>query len=259
MAGLEEIFRGGLSLEKDVPLYMQLSGVLHRGITSGALRTGELIPSEKELCRRFGVSRNTVRQAIGVLEEQGFVLRKRGKGTYVTDPDQRRMSVPHSFTTEIISLGKTPSSSVVDFSVITPTPRLREIMRLEGGVSVYRFTRVRSVDGSPMILETSYYPRYIYPNLTRELLEVHSFYSLLHQIGVVPYSVEDSYDAVILGEREARLLLCAAGAAAFCHKRLTMTENGHIYEYTTSYMRADRVQLDVHMQKSGVSFARTID
>ena len=55
-------------------------------------------------------------------------------------------------------------------------------------VKIYRFSRIRNVNGQPLILETSFYPTYIYPKLTRELLETHSFYSLLYEEGIVPVS-----------------------------------------------------------------------
>lgn len=253
------ILKNPLSLDSEIPLYSQLMGIIKRSITSGALKVGDLLPSEAELCRSYNISRNTVRQAIGALEEEGFVVRKRGKGTFVTDPNTRRKGVQYSFTTEISQLGKTPSSTLVDFAVITPSPKIVTLMGLEPGVKVYRFTRVRNVDGEPLILETSYYPEYIYPNLTRELLETHSFYSLLYHVGVIPFSASDTYEAVVLAPHEAQLLHCAPGSAAFFHQRRTTTENGHTYEYTTSYMRADRVKLDVRFQKGSTSFMRTVD
>ena len=175
------ILTNQLSLNSDIPLYSQLVGIIKRSISSGTLNVGDLLPSEAELCRALDVSRNTVRQAIGELEEEGLVVRKRGKGTFVADPNTNRRGVRYSFTTEISSLGKVPSSTLVDFAVITPSREVCEKMELHKGTSVYCFTRVRNVDGEPLILETSYYPKYIYPNLTRELVQTHSFYSL--QIG----------------------------------------------------------------------------
>ncbi len=255
----DPILKNTLSLESEIPLYAQLIGIIKRSITSGAVKAGALLPSEATLCQAFDVSRNTVRQAIGALEEEGFVVRKRGKGTFVADPNTRRKSVQYSFTTEISQMGKTPSSTLVDFSVILPSQKVREIMELDGETKVYCFVRVRNVDGEPLILETSYYPQYVYPGLTPELLATHSFYSLLYQMGVIPFSAEDSYEAVTLGEREAELLHSARGAAAFYHQRRTSTENGRVYEYTTSYMRADRVHLDVRFQKGNTSFTRRVD
>ena len=253
------ILNNKLMIDSEMPLYTQLIGIIKRSITSGEVSVGALLPSEAELCAAYGISRNTVRQAIGALEEDGFVVRKRGKGTFVADPSTRRKSVQYSFTTEISQMGKAPSSTLVNFDVIPVSPRIREIMNLASDAKVYCFTRVRNVDGKPLIVETSYYPQDIYPNLTREMLQTHSFYSLLYHVGVVPFSAEDSYEAVLLGDREAALLDCRSGTAAFFHQRRTTGENGRIYEYTTSYMRADRLKLNVRFQKGATEFTRAVD
>ena len=253
------ILHSTLSLDSDIPLYAQLVGIIKRNISTGVLAVGALLPSEAELCRCLNISRNTVRQAIGELEDEGLVVRKRGRGTFVADPATNRRGVRYSFTTEVSSLGKIPSSTLVDFAVETPSGVVCEKMELREGTPVYCFTRVRNVDGEPLILETSYYPQYIYPNLTRDMLQTHSFYSLLYHVGVVPFAAEDSYEAVTLGEYEAKLLGCVPGAAAFHHQRRTTMENGLVYECTSSYMRGDRVRLDVCFQKSGTSFTRVVD
>ena len=252
-----QILDSKLSLDSDIPLYTQLVGIIKHHISSGALRTGELLPSESELCRALDISRNTVRQAIGELEDEGLVVRKRGKGTFVADPNTNHRGVRYSFTTEVSSMGKYPSSTLVDFGVIQPDADICKKMDLQDGTSVYRFTRIRNVDGRP--LETSYYPQYIYPNLTREMVQTHSFYSLLYHVGITPASAEETYEAVVLDAPRASLLGTREGACAFYHQRRTRTEDGRIYEYTCSYIRSDRVKLDVHMQKSGVTFARSID
>lgn len=253
------ILASRLSMDSDIPLYTQLVGIIKQNISSGELNVGDLLPSEAELCRTMGISRNTVRQAIGELEEEGLVVRKRGKGTFVADPNARGKCVRYSFTTEISSMGKVPSSTMVDFGIIVPPPEISRKMQLQEGVTVYCFTRVRNVDGEPLILETSYYPQYIYPHLTRDMLQTHSFYSLLYHVGIVPFAADESYEAVVLDAEKAKLLGVNAGNCAFYHQRLTRTEDGRIYEYTRSFIRGDRVRLDVHMQKSGMNFVRTID
>ena len=261
-AGIMEkhpILNNRLAMESEKPLYSQLIDIIKRSITGGEVSVGELLPSEAELCAAYHISRNTVRQAIGALEEDGFVVRKRGKGTFVADPSTRRKSVQYSFTTEISQQGKNPSSTLVSFDVLDASPRIREIMDLEPEGKVYCFTRVRNVDGRPLIVETSYYPQEIYPNLTREMLQTHSFYSLLYHVGVTPVSAEDTYESVLLGDREAALLDCRSGTPAFFHQRQTSGETGRVYEYTTSYMRADRMKLHVHFQKGATQFERLVD
>lgn len=254
-----QILTSRLSMDSSIPLYAQLVGIIKRHISSGALAVGELLPSETELCRALDVSRSTVRQAIGELESEGLVVRKRGKGTFVADPNNGRRGVRYSFTTEVSSMGKVPSSALVDFAVIPADADISRKLELPEGSAVYSFTRVRKVDGTPLILETSFYPRYIYPNLTREMVETHSFYSLLYHAGITPADAEETYEAMTLDAARARLLEVPEGACAFYHHRRTRTDDGRVYEYTRSYIRSDRVRLDIRMTKSGVTFVRSID
>lgn len=250
-----------LSQESDIPLYSQLVGIVKRNISAGTLTAGDLLPSETELCKTFDISRSTVRQAIGTLETEGLVVRKQGRGTFVAEPKMRRRTeTVYSFTSEISAMGLVPSSSLIEFDVIDPPPDIMKMLELgSSDAKVYRFTRIRKVNGEPLILETSYYPHFIYPKLTRELLETHSFYSLLYEVGIVPAEAVDSYEAVILGRKEAELLGCKPGSCAFFAQRRTRTEGGATFEYTQSYIRADRVKLDVNLHKDGISFARSVD
>lgn len=250
-----------LSLDSDVPLYSQLVSIVKRNISAGTLSAGDTLPSEAELCRTFDISRSTVRQAIGMLESEGLVVRKQGRGTFIAEPKMRRKTeTVYSFTSEISSMGQTPSSTLVEFEIIEPTPDIVKVLELSSSeTKVYRFTRLRNVDGVPLILETSFYPTYIYPKLTRELLQTHSFYSLLYEVGIIPASAVDSYEAVMLTRREAEMLSCKPGSCAFSVQRRTRTEAGMIYEFTQSLIRADRVKLDVFLHKDGVSFSRSVD
>lgn len=255
------IFLSKLSLQSDIPLYSQLVNIIKRNISAGTLPSGALLPSEAELCRIFNISRSTVRQAIGTLETDGLVTRKQGRGTFVAEPKMRRRAENvYSFTSEISAMGMTPSSTILEYDVVTPTAKIINMLEMNGHVTqVYRFTRVRNVDGQPLILETSYYPTYIYPKLTRELLETHSFYSLLYEEGIVPFSALDTYQSVAMSAGEAEILGCRPGACAFSVQRRTRTETGVVYEFTQSLIRADRVKLEISLQREGVTFARSVD
>ncbi len=250
-----------LTLESDIPLYSQIVGIVKRNLSAGTLTAGELLPSEAEFCRAFNVSRSTVRQAIGILESEGLVVRRQGRGTFVAAPKvRRRTENVYSFTNEISAMGMTPSSTLIEFNVITPTPDIVKVLELKAADErVYRFTRIRNVNGEPLILETSFYRCALYPNLTRELLQTHSFYSLLYDVGVVPSHAVDSYEAVVIGRAEGELLHCKPGSCGFSVQRRTYDADGVCYEFTQSLMRADRVKLDVYLRKDGVSFSRSVD
>ena len=243
------ILNAKLSLDSDVPLYNQLVAIIKRHISAGILVPGDLLPSESELCKALSISRSTVRQAIGALESEGLVVRRQGKGTFVAEPKvHRKTERVYSFTAEMTAMG------------LTPTPDIVKMLELRSSdTKVYKFTRIRKVNGEPLMLETSFYPQYIYPNLTPELLTTHSFYSLLYDVGVIPYTAVDSYEAVKFSKSDAELLHCRAGSAGFFVQRQTRTESGECYEFTQTYMRGDRASLDIVLHKDGVTFSRSVD
>lgn len=76
----------GLDRRGSVPLYYQLQEILHQQIASGRFKVGDPLPSETELCRMFDVSRIVVRQALEVLDDDGEIIRRQGKGTFVAEP-----------------------------------------------------------------------------------------------------------------------------------------------------------------------------
>ena len=255
------ILLSSLSADSDIPLYSQLVSIVKRNISAGTLAPGDLLPSESEMCRNFDISRSTVRQAIGALQAEGLVTRRQGRGTFVAEPmTPPRAQNVYSFTSEIRAMGRTPSSTLVEFRLIAPSPDVARILGLRDPEEpVFRFVRVRNVDGEPLVLETSFYPRDLYPGLTEELLRGGSVYSLLCGAGVVPAKAVDSYEAVLLGHREASLLNCRSGSCGFYVQRRTFNEDGDCYEYTQSLVRGDRVKLGVYLHKDGMCFSRSVD
>ena len=257
----DPILEAALSAEDGLPLYLQLSSLFRRCISSGLLKPGDQLPSESELCRHFEISRSTVRQALKELEEQGLILRRQGLGSFVAEPKlYRRSENIYSFTSEATAMGRKPGSRLLSFEIIRPSGDVRKLMEIgDESVEVYRFTRIRLVDELPLMLETSYYPCYIYPGLTRELVQTHSFYSLLLERGIVPSTATDLYEAIRLDRTEADLLATKAGSAGFYHQRITRSEDGAVFELTQSVMRGDRTKLEVTLQRGGVSFSRSFE
>ena len=112
---MNPVLMSKLSLETDIPLYYQLVNIIKRNITAGTLKPGDVLPSESEMCKSFDISRSTVRQAVSMLEDEGLVVRKQGRGTYVAQPKvHRKTQNLYSFTSEISSLGQKPSSRLVE-------------------------------------------------------------------------------------------------------------------------------------------------
>ena len=89
------ILNAKLSMDSDIPLYAQLVGIIKRNISTGALAVGDLLPSEAELCRWMNISRNTVRQAIGELEDEGLARPRHLRGRPRHQPPGRAVLLHH--------------------------------------------------------------------------------------------------------------------------------------------------------------------
>jgi len=130
-----------------------LAQELRARIRAGEWRPGERIPSEPELARQETVSRSSMRAAITMLEEEGFVSRRHGSGTYVTHrpalPNElgRNFGVSRMIASEGLEPGTVEESSGTE-----PAPRaVAEILGIEEGERVSALRRVRTADGRPVV------------------------------------------------------------------------------------------------------------
>ena len=130
-----------------------LAQELRARIRAGEWRPGERIPSEPELARQETVSRSSMRAAITMLEEEGFVSRRHGSGTYVTHrpalPNElgRNFGVSRMIASEGLEPGTVEESSGTE-----PAPRaVAEILGIEEGERVSALRRVRTADGRRVV------------------------------------------------------------------------------------------------------------
>ena len=115
------VLKNDLDMASDKPLYEQLISFIKSDIDDGLLNVGDLLPSENEFCERYDISRPTVRQALSALEEQGLVVRMRGKGSFVTRPKVKRsLKTLYSFSDEVAAMGLKSKSRVIAYEVISP-------------------------------------------------------------------------------------------------------------------------------------------
>ncbi|NLO87889.1 MAG: GntR family transcriptional regulator [Firmicutes bacterium] len=237
-----------LRINKDsrLPLYYQLSDAIAEKIESGEWGAHTKLPSERELCDIYGVSRATVRQAMQELEINGYIYKVQGKGTFVNPKKIKQDLLKfYSFTEEMKKLGKTPSSSVIDFSVVKCNEKVAKKMRLKPGDPVYQFTRLRLADNEPMMLETTYIPCHRFPGITREMLEARPLYDILTEEHKARLTMaEEIFTPVLVRKNEAELLQYMAQSPGMMIERLTYEEDA-IIEYTKGIARGDKFEYRV--------------
>lgn len=102
--------------EAPLPIYEQLAEIFSNRIATGELPVGARLPTELELARDYAISRETVRQAIGILERCGLVIRRRAKGTFVAAPRvSQDLAQLHSFHGGLLDHGVVPRMELLEY------------------------------------------------------------------------------------------------------------------------------------------------
>src|SRR4051794_3262056 len=143
------------------------------------LDVGEAIPSERQLSADLGVSRLTVRAALDDLVREGFLVRRRGSGTFVGEPKIAQELTMTSFSEDMRRRGMRPGSKTLDLAVTSAGAWLGRCLNVSPSERVVVAKRLRLADSATMAIEALHVPESLVPGLTAKDLEAHSFYELL--------------------------------------------------------------------------------
>jgi len=147
------------------PLYMLVIDRI-RELAEGDWPPGTKLPSEFELARQFGVSRATLREALRVLEEEGFVVRRHGVGTFIRERQivQAGLEQLFSVTEWIRRAGRVPGMIGLQVHEAMGTPEELASFGLPEPVPFLTITRIRTADGQPVVYCEDRLPAALLPN-----------------------------------------------------------------------------------------------
>jgi GntR family transcriptional regulator len=227
-----------------VPKYSQLREIL-LDLIDAELAYDALIPSERELVDRYGLSRMTVRQAINNLVAEGRLYRVAGKGTFVARPKVEMPLRLTSFTEDMLARGQRPGARDLERRIAAAGGQVARALELSPGDPVHVMVRLRTADLVPMAIERSYIPVQVAPGLEDVPLTDRSLYETLErQFGVALDHGEQTIEAGIVGSDDAPLLELRPGTAVLLVERRSFAQ-GRPVELTMSTYRGDRYQLHV--------------
>jgi GntR family transcriptional regulator len=148
------------NINDSTPLTQRLVAQLREMITEGALAPGYQLPNENELALQFNVSRSTIRTALQTLEKVGFVIRKRGIGTFVSDEPLQvnNLSLNWGVTQVIRSTGSTPGTLGMVVSVLEADDLIIERLNVESGTPMLFIERVRTADERRVVFSQDFIP-----------------------------------------------------------------------------------------------------
>ena len=207
------------------------------------------MPTERELGEGLGVSRMTVRAALGRLEQRGLIVRRQGSGTFVAQPKLRQdASHLRGFFEASIGQGQIPVSRVVERTQILATRHLAAVLDLRIGEPVYQIVRLRSVGGLPVVLETSFFPARIVPGLIDRDLERTSIYRLMaRDHDARPVRAHQSLEPITAGPVDADLLEVAIGSPLMLVERTAWDLRARPVEHARDLYRGDRSRFESDM------------
>ena len=234
------------------PLYDQLVDILSEKIDH-EYRPGDLIPSERELSARYGLSRTTVRLALQELERLGLVVRQHGRGTFVADRSAQTTNLmqAYSFTEQMRGMGRDPLTTILEFSEVEADKNLVEHMNVRLGERLFKIKRLRSADAMPMMVERTYLPARKFLTLRRPMLEQKPLYDIIEQDFYEKINVaEEEFFASIARPADAHMLDISEGAPVLDLVRTTYNVHNEIVEYTLSVARADQFKYKVMHQRN---------
>ena len=225
-------------------------------LSSGALRPGSRLGTEREMAETFAVSRSTLRSALLPLSEAGVLERRTGRagGTFIrADMVQRNAAEQTGLPTLLHSAGHTSATTVLETDRRPASDTEAAMLEIESGTDVLMLRRLRYADGVPLSLDLSLFVGEQVPDLLDQPLDG-SVYELLRQrYALEPVATTETIEVVSASPREAAWLRIAHRKPLLAITRVTRDASGRPFELAYDLFRADRVRLTATSGGAGVS------
>ncbi len=204
---------------------------------------GDPFPPERELAARFGVARETIRQALHELLVEGRIER-RGRGTVVSKPKLVQPLSLKSYTEGALLMGRKPGRLLIAWDDVDPGPELATALEVAAGDQVMKLERVLLADGQRIGLENTYLPRHRFAHFTDTFDPTTSLYAAVRASGVTFGSAVERVETVLASPREAALLETTTAMPMLRLQRRSVDTEDRPIEVVRSLYRGDRVAFE---------------
>ena len=236
--------------KSESPLYYQLYSVLKERIIDGTYKVGEILPSESDMIEEFGVSRITIRRALSDLENDGYIEKRKGKGSIVLRMRlERPLTVFNSFSGDAIARGDRPGSIVLSLDRMLAGVHVAEKLGISSSDEVYALIRLRLLNGRIVALHKSYIRTDLgFGFRPEDFGEDTSLYSFLEEHGIVLGSADETVEARLATNELRRYLFIDEQYCAVVYKeRVTYDARMNPVEFSENSYLGDQYKYSIHI------------
>ena len=232
------------------PLYMQLREIVRYKIETGEFAPCTALPSENELADEYAVTRQTVRNAIDTLVNEGLLRRVAGKGVFVLGTRiERDLEVLKGFTQTMLDRNVMPSIKVLKKMIRPAGAKYAMMFGIHPEDEIFYIKRMCYGNGEPVSLEEIFVPRNLVPKIQGIDLSVFSLYEIYELYGIKLERARQTLDMVHLDPNDANLLGITTQTPVLLFECTSYDEQGRIIEQSRIYTRGDKGRFTVHFQR----------
>ncbi|UTH74596.1 trehalose operon repressor [Chromobacterium sp. IIBBL 290-4] len=222
--------------------YHQIYSDIAADIDNQRYAQGERIPSESELMQSYQASRGTVRKAVDMLQERGYVQKIHGKGMFVLKPGniEFHLSGIVSFQEMNERMGRQVVSRVAELANAPVDAPLAQATGLAEGEEIVRIKRVRNIDGENVILDVNHFVAELIPGLTEDIAAGSIYRYIEQELGLTISYAQRIIEAQPCNDDDRRYLDLNGMDHVIVVKNLTHLYDGRLFEYTESRHRLDK-------------------
>jgi GntR family transcriptional regulator len=239
-----------INKENNMPYYVQIYNELKTRIDSMVYKSNEILPSENELAGEFNVTRVTVRNAIKKLKDEGRIHTEKGIGSYVNSPKiVQNLDGIYTFGKGFDGKGYRLESKVIETYKEACNSSIQKNLKLGNNESVIVLKRVRSLEGIPVVIQTSYIPESIVPKIEISDLNEGFIYDVLEKkYGIKILKATEYLDPIVADEYYSELLQIELNTPLFMTERITYSDYDKPVEFRKCVIRNDKFRFLVELE-----------
>lgn len=227
-----------------MPKYQEIANILRSRIKNKTYPPDSLLPNQIDLVKEFDVSRMTIKKAIGILSMEGLVYSQRGAGTRIlnhpfVEKDTTTLTVYEGLSTEMKKAKRQLVSEVIDFQVTFPDLVIQEKLMITEDQPVYKIIRLRILENKPFIIEHTYMPVHLVPNLNRRHLETSIYHYVKDELGIQFAGAYRTISADKSSSYDQKYLACEPNDPVLEIQQIVYQKSGLPIEYSRSRNRYD--------------------